>query len=626
MTAFMTDTIKKTIKQPSSQPRNLWQRLEQAKSIEEAASLWLPIFAARMGRVRCAVIALGPVDQGPYAPKAVWPNAQEPIELLLREAAEAVQKRRTKSFVLTSEEGKRQAVAVPLMLHNQLHGVIALEFEAEFSPNLADVEVKLLAGLGWFEAAKAHQELYQNKALERSRAIMTGALEKVADQTEFLPASAAFVSYLASSFGCERVSLGFEHDGSLKMVALSHSARFGTEMSKSQKILAVMQEALTQARFIYLPDEDVSASARVTQQHLVESQGQAIAVVPFLVEGEHKAVLVLEWHDEPDVSRQELLAYLADMSRPTASLLLEKQRNGRSIFVKMAASFSNQMKRLVGKGYYKRKMAAITILLIIMAATLLQKDLQIAADTVIEAQERRAIVAPYDGFIASVQARQGDRVVLGTELGNLDVNKLRLQKLKWESELSSHERRKREAQARGQRAEMTILDAKIAQTETELALVKELLDQAVLTAPFDAVILSGDIKDLLGGSVTRGQLLFELAPADKYRVILEVNEQDVALITEQQQGRMILTSMPERPLQFDVIRIEPVAQSSEGKTFFRVEAQFTNIDPQLLHEYIRPGMQGTGKINIGAQPLWYVWGRDFLNWMQIQLFKWAPWS
>ena len=60
------------------------------------------------------------------------------------------------------------------------------------------------------------------------------------------------------------------------------------------------------------------------------------------------------------------------------------------------------------------------------------------------------------------------------------------------------------------------------QIDAQLELIDAQLARMRLTAPFSGVVVSGDLSQSLGSPVEHGQVLFEVAPLDAYRVILEV--------------------------------------------------------------------------------------------------------
>ena len=107
------------------------------------------------------------------------------------------------------------------------------------------------------------------------------------------------------------------------------------------------------------------------------------------------------------------------------------------------------------------------------------------------------------------------------------------------------------------------------------------------------MVVTGDLSQSLGSPVERGKVLFEVAPLDAYRVVLQVDERDIADVAVGQHGELLLAAAPDRPLAFTVEKITPVSTAREGRNYFRVEAQ-ARADPGPP----APGMEGVGKIAV----------------------------
>ena len=166
---------------------------------------------------------------------------------------------------------------------------------------------------------------------------------------------------------------------------------------------------------------------------------------------------------------------------------------------------------------------------------------------------------------------------------------------------------------------MTILAAQIDQVEAMLTLVSDKLARATLVAPFDGVVVSGDLHQLLGTPVELGKVLFQIAPLDAYRVILQVDERDIAYLQVGQSGVLTLSGVPNGYMDFSVQQITPVSTAQDGRNYFRVEAQLR--EPS---ETVRPGMEGVGKIVAGERTLIWVWTHNFVNWLRLTAWKWLP--
>ena len=157
------------------------------------------------------------------------------------------------------------------------------------------------------------------------------------------------------------------------------------------------------------------------------------------------------------------------------------------------------------------------------------------------------------------------------------------------------------------------------QSEAELTLVEDQLSRTRIIAPFDGVVVSGDLSQSLGAPVQRGDVLFEIAPLDQYRVVLKVDERDIEDLAVGQGGRLALTSMPGDEMPMVVEVITPVTTAEEGANYFRVEASLTDGNERL-----RPGMEGVAKISIDDRSLLWIWTHRITDWLRLWFWSWWP--
>ena len=131
--------------------------------------------------------------------------------------------------------------------------------------------------------------------------------------------------------------------------------------------------------------------------------------------------------------------------------------------------------------------------------------------------------------------------------------------------------------------------------------------------------MSGDLSQRIGAPVERGELLFEIAPLDDYRVVLQVDERDIADVSEGQKGEVVFASLPDGA--FRRRRRQDHAGRAGRRTasnFFRVEAQLTEASPRL-----RPGMEGVAKIAVDERR-WSGSGRALVDWLRLASWRWMP--
>ena len=133
------------------------------------------------------------------------------------------------------------------------------------------------------------------------------------------------------------------------------------------------------------------------------------------------------------------------------------------------------------------------------------------------------------------------------------------------------------------------------------------------------MVIEGDLTQALGTPVERGESLFTIAPLQGYRIILKVDESDILTVKEGQKGKLVLASLPNTPLSFEVKKITAAANAQGGNNIFRVEATLENPLDTL-----RPGMQGVGKITIGRESLWWLWSHKLTDSIRLWLWLWIP--
>ena len=172
---------------------------------------------------------------------------------------------------------------------------------------------------------------------------------------------------------------------------------------------------------------------------------------------------------------------------------------------------------------------------------------------------------------------------------------------------------------------------RVAQADAELELLTAQLKRTALRAPFDGMVVSGDLSRSLGAPVTRGQLLFEVAPLDDYRVVLQVDERDMGGLRVGLRGTLALTGMPDARLPIVVQKIGTSAQEADGRNVVRVEARLKTGPEASLGASLgaspgalRPGMNGVAKVSAGERRLLWIWTHGLVDWARLALWSALP--
>jgi len=601
-----------------------WNTLGASRDTESWCKAWLEVLARRIGAsmVR-GVVVLGAPDAGPFAPVAVWPAGTLGSPVLVSGVEKAIQRRETiveaGKRAATDEDPQRKLdlVAYPLIVDEQVHGAVAIEVGHQPAAELEGVVEQLRWSMMALEA------LIRRKRFTSSDRMAT-VLELIATSLHydrFQAAATAVATELAGQLKCERVSIGFLKGRHARVRALSNSASFGKKANVIRAIEAAMDEAIDQQATVLYPPTG-SGPLQVTRSHeaLLRDFGSGTAFSIPLAEGSNilGAITFERPADEPfDERTIQLCEQAASLIGPVLDV---KRKDDRWLFQKAWDSFKNFLKKLTGPRHSILKVVTGTLLFLVVFFTFAKGDYRVTADARLEGEMQRAMAAPLAGYVAEAYVRAGDIVREGEPLFSLDDRDLVLERLKWMSQKSQYSREYQEAVAGRGRAQANVLAAQIEQAEAQIALIEDQLSRVRVVAPFDAIVVGGDLSQSLGVPVERGDVLFELAPLDDYRVILQVDERDVGQLEPGQTGRLALTGLPGETLPIEVERVTPVATTEEGRNFFRVEAAIVDESGTQL----RPGMEGAGKVDIERRRLIWIWTHKIGYWLRMFFWSWWP--
>jgi hypothetical protein len=370
------------------------------------------------------------------------------------------------------------------------------------------------------------------------------------------------------------------------------------------------------------PESALSAAATTSptaHAALARTAGaKSIVSHPLLLGGKCLGVICVERDSDVPFTHLET-DWLDALAGLLPAAIDQKRRAGRGFFHRLSDDVLTLINRLFGPRHLVWKFCGSLAALVLAALVLIQMDYRVRAKTIIEGQVQRSAVAPFEGFIAASYVRAGDTVTRGQVLCALEDRDLQLENDRWSSEREQHLRELREAMAKHDMAQIQVVGAQVRQAEAQLALVTEKLARARVVAPFDGVVITGDLSQLIGSPVELGKKLFEIAPLEGYRVILQVDETEIRNVKVGQLGHLLISGITGEPLPFTVSKVTPVANPEDNRNFFRVEAQLTRLPANL-----RPGMQGVGKISTGERRLWWIVTHTFTDWLRLSLWKWLP--
>ena len=599
-----------------------WQKFASATNVDEFCQSWLAIQCRQIDGVIGGLVLMGPTGVGPFKPVAVWPDMRNDMRHLSKAAEQALVERRGLLLKQDSEESGAASnfhVAYPLELNEQLYGVIVLELNARPEAQLQAALRQLHWGSAWLENLNRRQASEQDAKTHKRLIAALDSMAGVVDQTRFYTSALSFVNELATAMKCSRVSIGFLKRGHMRVKAISHNAQFNDKANMVRAIGVAMDEAYDQSNIVVVPSIDEIPLVSLAHEKLLkEAEAISACSIPMINGGKVVGVLTLERTGGEPFSKEEVdtCESIVSLAGPA---LEEKRLNDRWLISKAGESGLKMLHKLIGPRHVAFKLTSMAVVALVAFFSFAQGDFRVSAKTIIEGQVQRVVTSPYAAYISESIVRAGDIVRQGQVMAILDDKDLKLEQTKLLGQKQQLAGQYRQAMAEHDRAQLRISLAKAEQADAQLELIKYKLSKTQLMAPFDGVVVTGDLSQALGAPVEKGQILFEVAPLDEYRIILQVNERDISHIKVGQAGKLVLTSLPDVELDFAVKTITPVSSAKDGSNFFRVEAQVAELTQQL-----RPGMEGVGKIKIGQENLFWIWTYKIVDWFRLWFWSWLP--
>jgi len=615
--------------EPSSTAQ--WDSLCNFEDEAACCFAWLAMMCARIPGPTAALLRLRPSEDSASL-SITWPEANLDLQDLAALADRAFAEKRTSVTLGRNGHGTSQSqsigllVAVPLDVGGEPIGVAGIALNAlRGSSSVAPEAIveQIRWGAGWLKALLWAQKVRQAAAYTGRAASSLDILAVAGAHRRLKPSATAVANELAARLRCDRVSVGFtDRNGSIRLQVVSQSTSFHRQSRLVEAIENAMQEAVDQSAAITIPSlPSTERSVVLAHGSLAKTLGAPAAIMTVVLSSAGSGPIgaitferpVSEPFDEETLRFGEAVASLLgpffglhiDADRIVAGRLVHLTKDGLS--------------KVLGAGRPALKLGAIGAAALLLFLLLAEGVHRVTAKAVLEGEIQRASVAPFDGFIRLAPVRAGDIVRKGDLLAALDDRDLVLDSMKWRAERDKLSQKERDALAKHDRPNLIVLKAQIDQAEAQLALAEEKLSRSKIVAPYDGVVVSGDLSQMLGSPIERGKVLFETAPLEAYRLIVHVDERDLRFVATGQTGDVALAGRPAERVPFTISKITPVTVAEEGRNTFRVEARIGEGGTSL-----RPGMEGVAKIETGDRSLIWIWTHEIGDWLRLTAWKYIP--
>ncbi len=596
-----------------------YARLESCRLYEGAVKTFWPLFARTCGELVSATATRVVVKaDGVWRSVAIWPDAREfPFSVQGQPFAELAE-RALRERVIRVPASMDGAPGLLLLALATGEPADASLLAVAITPgNSEDVDQAAAVLRLAVDTPLLFQRQRQLDRVRRDVANYAQALEVLAAthvHTRFLPVAMSVINELASRHRCSRVSLGWKQGLVFHVKAVSGTDRFERRMEVVQRLEAAMEEAAEQDEEIAWPVwPDSDAVHRDHENYAKHERLGSLMSVPLRVDGEPCGVLTLERSEtEAAFTEHDALA-LRVVADQVARRLDDLHRNDRWFGARWATEGRKWFAKFLGPKQTWLKASGIAGALVLGFALLVPLPYRVNANFIVRAEALLHLPAPFEGYLSTVLVRPGDLVKAGDLLLSLDQSDLRVERAAALAERQRFSSEVERAEADRKLADLRAAKAAFAQAQARLELIDYRLSRAEMRAPFDGVVVDGDLRERIGAPVKPGDVLMKVSRLAGLYVEMRVPERDIDLIARSKTADVAFTTRPEDAFAVRIERIEPAAQVEKEGNVFVVRG---HLEQSKQAEWLRPGMSGVAKVESDRRTLaWIATHRlvDFLH-------------
>ena len=430
----------------------------------------------------------------------------------------------------------------------------------------------------------------------------------------------AITNRLRNKIGCDQVALGKIQHRQVKILSISGFDDVSPRSPGAAKIRWAMEECLDRDKPIVFQKDDqwndqhLATDHRLHRQWSVAAGGAAVATIPLAIGGKPWCILSLRRPADQPFAREEI-EKIRGLVEPLMPGLALVERAGRPLVTHVRNTISQTVQAMIQPHKPARRSMIIIAALGMGWFLLGTTQYRVTVSCVVVPDRVQHVSAPFDGIISAAHVTAGDKVTQGQVLYELDTTDLELER---DRLLANTAVAKVEIDRAV--AAKSMVDAKLAHTqvrlfEAQLQIVKRKLHQASARARFSGTIVQGDLRKQIGQIVDQGTPIFEIAPDDGWLIELEVpdvlaGDVDAGLIAE-----FAPRARPEQSQICRIVRVRPTAEPRNGKNVFIAEAR-----PDNRLDWLRPGMEGATRIQIGRRPVRWVMMHRIINYLRLKLW------
>jgi len=454
----------------------------------------------------------------------------------------------------------------------------------------------------WLGAAEARDANWQVESLASIIAIVS--------QIETCPtldaAAEEAVNLMANQLSITSAAIGAIDGGAVRLKAISGVSKLDAGSKTGLSWLQSMVESQHRKQPGVFPaiDDENNFLLQAHRRLAADLQAESVFSQPLISEDEELVGVIVFAGQANVLSSDAFHRFNATAAPPLAAAIRSAKQRQKGKWSRALTWTREKLHTIPG-------IVTAALLLTFCLLMLLPVTYRVRCTAITEPVSRRFAVAPFAGQIIEGHAEAGDFVSAGQVLAELDGRTIR-----WDLFGVSAEREQSVTSRRMELSERNIPKAILAQLENErLEAKQEVLrykeEHLQVRSPIDGIVLSGSLERAEAASVETGQTLFEIGPVKPMRIEIEIPANEVAQTQPGFPVSIWIDGQEDNVIEGEILKIRPRSTTRKAKNVFIAEIEFPNEDERL-----RPGMEGTVRIDCERRSLGWTLFHKPMNWLR----------
>ncbi len=474
---------------------------------------------------------------------------------------------------------------------------------------------------------------------------LTKNLSRIAGYSSVEEMAFAITNNLRSRIDCEQVVLGVVARSKVNIVSVSGHDHFHKSSLEIALVCAAMEECLDFNKTIIYQDlendspEKIAAHFSASQAHPAKpdqpaaqacgfakpqyrlhqewhqaTKHAAVASIP-LFDGE-KCNVIISLRQQPGKSlTEQQLQSVQELTEPYTAAFDLLTRANQNLTTHLTHSAHKHVKALTKPEKWLKKVILLLAVLFVSWFCLGTLDYKVTITGKVVPRDVLHLAVPQNARLLSASVLQGDYVNQGDLLCRFDSEQLQLERKNLLAQLQVARLQENDGLIGMEDAAARLARANREGIEAKLKIIDRRIADTVIEAPFDGLIVSGDLRRQIGQLMPQGEPLFEIASSQKWRIELDVPENYAPDFHASINGNFAFNARPDLKEELIITRFASGATISKGRNIYIAEA-----DAKLDYPWIKAGMEGHAALKLGRRPVWWIAFHRVIDYLRLKLW------